>query len=69
MVSEALRRMRQAHDSGAWRAAPEAAMVGVLSFMEAVDPEALLPEERDFVTGFVCVMTESIDEQAKGGAA
>jgi len=68
MVSDALRRMKEAHDSGGWRACPDAAMLGVLAFTEAVDPSMLMQDEYEFVTGFMAVMCEHNDDQAKGGA-
>lgn len=69
MVSDALKRMREVHDSGRWRVHTDATLVGMVAFMESVEPSMLLPEERDFVTGFMAVLCEHQDEQAKGGAA
>lgn len=69
MVSDALARMREVYESGAWQRCPDAAVVGVLAFTESVSPDLLTQEEYEFVTGFAAVLCEHGDEQAKGGVS
>jgi hypothetical protein len=43
-------------------------MVHVLQFITAVPPDALLPEEFEFIEGFGAALAEAQEFDAKGGA-
>ena len=67
-ISNALAVMHTAWESGAWRHDTDRQMVHVLQFITAVPPDALLPDEFEFIEGFGAALAEAQEFDAKGGA-
>ena len=67
-ISNALNAMHTAWESGVWRSEPDRQMLHVLHFITAVPPDALLPEEMQFIEGYSAALAEAQEFDAKGGA-